>query len=83
MQDIGVAVAIFPRLLTACAVQGMKNGLSALRQSMDSGEVVERPDLAVSFEDLNALVGFEEVQALEQRFLTREQRARKYQGAAE
>src|SRR5262249_4799606 len=61
MQELGVAVAIFPRLLTSCAIQGMKNGIAALQQSLDSGQVVERPDLAVSFEELNTLVGFDEI----------------------
>jgi len=78
MQDLGVAVAIFPRLLTSTAIQGMKNGLAALQESLETGKVVERPDLAVSFEELNTLVGFDEVQSIEKRFLTREQLARKY-----
>jgi len=78
MQDLGVAVAIFPRLLTSTAIQGMKNGLAALQESLKTGKVVERPDLAVSFEELNTLVGFDEVQSIEKRFLTREQLARKY-----
>jgi hypothetical protein len=32
----------------------------------------------VSFEELNSLVGFDEVQAIERRFLTAEQLANKY-----
>jgi 2-methylisocitrate lyase-like PEP mutase family enzyme len=83
LQDLGVAVVIYPRLLTAAAVQGMKNGLAALKQSLDTGEVVERPDLLVSFEELNALVGFDQVQAIERKFLTKDQLERKYRGAAE
>jgi 2-methylisocitrate lyase-like PEP mutase family enzyme len=73
LQDLGVAVV----------VQGMKNGLAALKQSLDTGEVVERPDLLVSFEELNALVGFDQVQAIERKFLTKDQLERKYRGAAE
>jgi len=83
MQELGVAVAIFPRLLTASAIQGMKNGMAVLQQIMATGEVIERPDLAVSFEELNSLVGFDEVLEIEKRFLTKEQLARKYRGAAE
>lgn len=83
MQELGVAVAIYPRLLTATAIQGMKNGLAVLQQAIDTGEVVERPDLAVSFEELNTLVGFDDVQKIEQRFLTKEQMARKYGSAAQ
>jgi len=83
MQELGVAVAIYPRLLTAAAVQGMKNALSVLQQTMETGQVIERPDLLVSFEELNSLVGFDDVQAIERRFLTQNQLARKYGGAAE
>jgi 2-methylisocitrate lyase-like PEP mutase family enzyme len=35
LQDLGVAAVIYPRLLTACALQGMKNGLELLQQSLD------------------------------------------------
>jgi hypothetical protein len=59
---------IYPRLLTACALQGMKHGLAALREAIRSPTVLERPELAVSFEELNALVGFAEVQARERRY---------------
>ena len=78
LQDLGVAVVIYPRLLTAAAVQGMKNGLAFLQQSLDSGEVVDRPDALVSFEELHDIMGMHEVEALEQRFLTDAQREAKY-----
>jgi 2-methylisocitrate lyase-like PEP mutase family enzyme len=78
MEDLGVAVAIYPRLLTSCAIQGMKNGLAVLQESVASGQVIERPDLAVSFEDLNALVGFDDVQTIERRYLTKDALDRKY-----
>jgi hypothetical protein len=64
------AVVIYPRLLTACAIQGMKHGIAALRDAMQSPTVLERPELAVSFEELNALVGFAELQARERRYAT-------------
>jgi hypothetical protein len=63
-----VAVVIYPRLLTACALQGMKNGIAALRDAIRSPTVLERPERAVSFEELNALVGVAEVQACERRY---------------
>ena len=71
LQALGVAAVIYPRLLTACAVQGMKNGLATLSEQLRTGEIVERADYAVSFEELNAVVGFSEAQALEQRFVTK------------
>jgi 2-methylisocitrate lyase-like PEP mutase family enzyme len=78
MQELGVAVAIYPRLLTASAIQGMKNAMAVFRQMVDTGEVIERPDLAVSFEEINSLMGFDDVQAIEQRFLSKAQLARKH-----
>ena len=82
LQELGVAAVVYSRLLTSCAIQGMKNGLAALQQSLANGEVVDRPDLAVSFDELNALVGFDFVQRIEKKFLTKEQLERKYRGAA-
>ena len=71
LQDLGVGAVIYPRLLTACAVQGMKNGLDTLAQELRTGKIVERPDYAVSFEELNDLVGFREARELERRFVTK------------
>jgi hypothetical protein len=67
-------------MLTACALQGMKNGLELLGQSLQSGKVVDRPDALVSFEELNEIMGMAQVQRLEERFLTPEQLQAKYQG---
>ncbi len=78
LQDLGVAVVIYPRMLTACALMGMKRGLELLRQSLDSGKVVDRPDALVSFEELHDIMGMEEIESLEQRFLTSAQLATKY-----
>lgn len=82
LQDLGVAVVGYPRLVMAAAIQGMKNALSVLMQSAAEGRVIERPDLAVSFQELNELMGFETIRSMEQRFLTAAQREAKY-GAAQ
>jgi 2-methylisocitrate lyase-like PEP mutase family enzyme len=78
LEDLGVAVVIYPRLLTACALQGMKNGLALLEQSLDSGKVVDRPEALVSFEELHDIMGMHAVEDLEQRFLTSDQLEAKY-----
>jgi len=44
LQDLGVAVVIYPRLLTAAAVKGMKNAMAALGESLRTGEVVASRD---------------------------------------
>jgi 2-methylisocitrate lyase-like PEP mutase family enzyme len=68
LRDLGVAVVIYPRLLTACAIRGMQHGIAALRDAMQRPTVLERPELAVSFEELNGLVGFAELEARERRY---------------
>jgi 2-methylisocitrate lyase-like PEP mutase family enzyme len=80
LQDLGVAAVIYPRLLTACALRGMQNGLALLAQSLASGEPVDRPDALVSFEELHDIMALHEVEALEQRFLTADQLQAKYGG---
>lgn len=81
LQDLGVAVVIYPRMLTAASIQGMKNAIAALRESLRTGEITDRPELLVSFEELNTLVGIGELERLERRYLTPEQYQRKYENA--
>ncbi len=83
LQDLGVSVVIYPRLLTACALMGMKRGLELLQQSLDSGKIVDRPDALVSFEELHDIMGMAEIEDMEQRFLTPEQLEAKYHRARE
>lgn len=80
LQELGVAAVIYPRLLTACALQGMKTGLELLAKSVDTGQVVDRPDVLVSFEELNQIMGMGQVQDLERQFLTAAQLEAKYHG---
>ena len=82
LEDLGVAVMIAPRMLTAAAVRGMSLALDAMLHSMRTGEVANRDDLLVSFEELHDLMGFEEIHQLEQRFLAEEQLASKYGAGA-
>ena len=78
LEHLGVAAVIYPRLLTSAAVAGMRNAIKALDESIQSGQVTDRPDLCVSFDELNELMGLSEIGELESRFLTDEERARKY-----
>lgn len=78
LQDLGVAVVGYPRLMTSAAIMGMRNALTVLRQGMEEGRVIERPDLAVSFQELNDLMGLPKIREMEQRYLTPDQLAAKY-----
>lgn len=80
LQEMGVAVVIYPRLLPACAMMGMKHGLTALQQSLGETRVVERPDLVMAQDELLSILGIAEIKALEQKFLTGNQLHAMYGG---
>jgi hypothetical protein len=56
----------------------MKNALGALSDQLKTGEIVDRTDLLVSFKELNELMGINQLEAIEQRFLTPTQLKAKY-----
>ena len=68
LEDMGVKAVSYPRMLTAAAIQGMKNALQVFSQSIAEGRVIDRPDLLVSFAEINELMGIEQLQALQQSF---------------
>jgi 2-methylisocitrate lyase-like PEP mutase family enzyme len=78
LEDIGVAVVTYPRMLTAAAIRGMANALAALGGSLAEGRVVERPDLLVSFDEINTLMGLPQLREIEGRYLSAAERERKY-----
>jgi 2-methylisocitrate lyase-like PEP mutase family enzyme len=69
LEDMGVKCVSYPRMLSAAAIQGMKNALTVLTQSLQEGRVIDRPDLLVSFGELNDLMGLPKLKALEERFV--------------
>jgi 2-methylisocitrate lyase-like PEP mutase family enzyme len=68
LEDIGVKAVSYPRMLTAAAIQGMKNALAVLGQSIAEGRVIDRPDLLVSFGELNELMGISRIKEIERSF---------------
>jgi len=69
LQDIGVAVVSYPRLLTTAALMGMMNAMKVFKNEvMDKHHLVERTDLQVSFEELNDLMGMKELDEIERRY---------------
>lgn len=78
LQAIGVARISLPRMLTAAAIAGMRTALSLMTCSVESGEIIDRPDLLAGIEEVTALVGYERIEALEAEFLQEEHILRKY-----
>ena len=56
-------------MLTAAALQGMKNALAVFGQSLEEGRVIDRPDLLMNFEDLNQLMGLPKIEEIQNRFV--------------
>lgn len=69
LQDIGVAVVSYPRLLTTAAVKGMMNAMNVFKNEVvDQRKLVARDDLQVSFEEINDLMGMKELDEIERRY---------------
>jgi 2-methylisocitrate lyase-like PEP mutase family enzyme len=68
LQEMGVAMVSYPRLMSTGAVRGMMNAMDAFGDMIDGEEPVERPDLLVPFKDLNSLVGIDYLDELENRY---------------
>lgn len=75
LQDMGVAAVSYPRLLSTSAVRGMTNAMDVFQEMVATGEEVDRPDLLVSFDEINALVGYERLTEMEERYTASDDRA--------
>ena len=80
LKQLGVARISMPRLLPAAALSGMQKALAALKGCIETGELVDRPDLLVGMEEITSLVGYARVAELENEFLPDEELTRKYGG---
>lgn len=68
LTQYGASLAFYARILSSSALMGMRHALNALKEQIDSGEVVDRSDLCVGFEEVEGLVGLDEIAELERRF---------------
>jgi 2-methylisocitrate lyase-like PEP mutase family enzyme len=68
LQDMGVAMVTYPRMLTSAAVRGMLNALAAFKEGMFDDVPRPRPELQVDFAALSKLMGLPELDAMEQRY---------------
>jgi len=72
LQDMGVAMVTYPRMLSAASVRGMLNALAAFKDGMFKESPEEHPELQVNFTELSALMGLPELDAMEQRYTVSE-----------
>ena len=70
LEALGVAAVSYPRLLSTAALKGMMTALATFKQEvLENNRVIDRPDLLVSFDELNDLMGMQELDRLERRFI--------------
>jgi 2-methylisocitrate lyase-like PEP mutase family enzyme len=79
LAEIGVARITAPRMLTAAAIAGMRTALQVMKQGVETGKIMDRPDLLVGMEEITTLMGYAHVSELEAEFLLEEQIETKYQ----
>jgi 2-methylisocitrate lyase-like PEP mutase family enzyme len=68
LEALGVSSVSYPRMLTSAALRGMMNALAAFGETIEADIPVQRPELLVAFEELNRLMGLDELHELEQKF---------------
>ena len=78
LRELGVRRISLPRMLPAAAINAMSAALELMRQVIETGESIDRPDLLAGIDDIMALMGYGEARALEQRLLTVEGYEAKY-----
>ena len=78
LKAMGVARVSLPRLMTAAALSGMQKALDVMKACMETGELVDRPDLLVGMETITGLFGYDRIAKLESEFLLDEQLEHKY-----
>lgn len=80
LAELGVARISLPRMLPAAALFGMRRALEVMRVCIDSGDVVDRPDLLVGMDEITELMNYDRIAKLENELLAGEALSRKYSG---
>jgi 2-methylisocitrate lyase-like PEP mutase family enzyme len=81
LEAAGVARVSLPRMLPAAAIKAMTTALQLMRESMETGTLIDRPDLLASIDEITDLVGYGPLDELEKRYLLEETLDAKYAGA--
>ncbi|HSQ03550.1 MAG TPA: isocitrate lyase/PEP mutase family protein, partial [Burkholderiales bacterium] len=81
LAELGVARVSVARMLPSAALMGMHKALEVFRDAIETGQTHDRPDLLYGMEEITALMGYDRIATLEERFLEDEQLERKYGSA--
>ena len=83
LAEIGVRRVTLPRMLPAAAIHGMTCALEVMKETVASGEPVDRPDLLVDIDAIMRLMDYDTMRELERRLLTVGALEAKYGSAGE
>ena len=71
LQALGAATVSYARMLSTAALRGMMNALEAFAPTINADQPTFRPDLLVSFKELNELMGSKVLDAIEDKFVSK------------
>ncbi|MEA2987127.1 MAG: hypothetical protein QOD94_3381 [Alphaproteobacteria bacterium] len=71
LQALGACTVSYARMLTSAALRGMMNALDAFAPTINADQPTFRPDLLVSFKELNELMGSKILDAIEDKFVSK------------
>ena len=70
LQALGAATVSYARMLTSAALRGMMNALEAFAPTINADQPTHRPDLMVTFKEINDLMGNAALDQIEKKFVT-------------
>lgn len=68
LSELGVKRVSLPRMLPAAAMLAMQQALVLMKQTIETGDTMNRPDLLFSIKDIMELMDYQHVRELEARF---------------
>ena len=71
LQALGASTVSYARMLTSAALRGMMNALEAFAPTIEAEQPTFRPDLLVSFKELNELMGSKILDTIEDKFVSK------------
>jgi 2-methylisocitrate lyase-like PEP mutase family enzyme len=68
LKELGVKRVSLPRMLPAAAMHAMRQALRLMKESVETGETMDRPDLLFGIEEIMDLMGYSHIHELEARY---------------
>jgi 2-methylisocitrate lyase-like PEP mutase family enzyme len=80
LAELGVGRVSLPRMLPGAALMAMKTALTLMKESIDTGVAIDRPDVVISVEEITELMNYALINRLEKDFSLEEDLQQRYKG---